>query len=88
MTKGIGTEFVREQKGEEIRSIARITVSAISDLVPDLWCYEDKFGVGEGHPQADGMHINLRQFLQSRRLFLPTVPRVRAEGGDRFSLQD
>jgi hypothetical protein len=58
MEKGIGIEFVEKRKGEEIaQTIARITVPAIPDLLCDLWCYEDKFGVGEGHPQADGSMI-------------------------------
>ena len=57
MTGMIGIEFVKEQSGEETRTIARITVPSISDLVCDLWCYEDKFGAGEGHPQADGSMI-------------------------------
>ena len=73
MTKGIGIEFVKEQKGEETRTIARITVSAILDLVCDLWCYEDKFGVGEGYPQADGSLI-----LKHRRSNNPAVHEVTA----------
>ena len=42
MGKGIGIKFVKEQKRKETRTIARITVSAIPDLVSDFWCYEDK----------------------------------------------
>jgi len=72
MTKGIGIEFVKEQKGEEIRTIARITVSAIPDLVCDLWCYEDKFGVGEGYPQADGSLILKHRHSDNSRIELTT----------------
>ena len=43
----VQVECVVEQHGDGSRSLARITVPDIPDLVCDLWCYEDKFGVGE-----------------------------------------
>jgi hypothetical protein len=72
MTGMIGIEFVKEQNGEETRTIARITVPSISDLVCDLWCYEDKFGAGEGHPQADGSMILKHQRADNSQIELTT----------------
>jgi len=72
MGKGIGIKFVKEQKGKETRTIARITVSAIPDLVCDLWCYEDKFGVGEGYPQADVSMILKHRRSDNPRIELTT----------------
>lgn len=46
-------EGVVEPHGDGRRSLARITVPAIPGLVCDLWCYEDKFGVGEAS-ESDG----------------------------------
>jgi len=57
MAEEIGVRFVKEQSGAQTQTIARITVPSIPDLVCDLWCYEDKFGAGQGEPQADGSMI-------------------------------
>lgn len=73
MEKGIRIEFVEKHKGEErAQTIARITVPAITDLVCDLWCYEDKFGVGEGHPQADGSMILKHRHADNPQIELTT----------------
>lgn len=72
MDEGIGIEFVKEQKGKETRTIARLTVSAIPDLMCDLWCYEDRFGVGEGHPQTDGSMILKHQHSDNPQIELTT----------------
>lgn len=57
MNNTIRIEFAQEQHGSENRTIARITVPSIPSLTCDLWCYEDKFGVGEGDSQDDGSMI-------------------------------
>ncbi len=54
MSADIQLVGVVEPHGDGARSLARITVPAIPDLVCDLWCYEDKFGVGEASAQPDG----------------------------------
>ncbi len=54
MPQGIGLDPVVEKHGDGTRSLARITPHAIPDAVCDLWCYEDKFGVGEPGRLADG----------------------------------
>ncbi|MBT3267459.1 hypothetical protein HN371_09920 [Candidatus Poribacteria bacterium] len=54
MSELIQLHGVVEAHGGGSRSLARITVPAIPNLVCDLWCYEDKFGVGETHEESDG----------------------------------
>jgi len=54
MDKNIGIEVVQEQWGKTTLTLARLTVFDIPDLMCNIWCYEDKFGVGEPHAQADG----------------------------------
>jgi len=54
MSELIQLHGVVEAHGGGSRSLARITVPAIPNLVCDLWCYEDKFGVGETHEDPAG----------------------------------
>jgi hypothetical protein len=54
MSQGIGIEPVIEVHGDGARSLARITPHAIPGAVCDLWCYEDKFGLGDARALPDG----------------------------------
>jgi hypothetical protein len=57
MNQNIGIEFVEEQWGKRTLTFVQLTVLGIPSLVCDIWCYEDKFGIGEPYPQDDGSLI-------------------------------
>ena len=57
MSKKIGIDVVQEPWGEKTLTLVRLEVFDIPDLICDIWCYEDKFGIGEPHPQDDGSMI-------------------------------
>ena len=76
MSQNISIEFAQEERGSKSAyplqrkstltlTFARVMVPSIPDLVCDLWCYEDKFGIGEPHPQEDGSFIFKHRYLDN-----------------------
>ena len=76
MNRKIGIEFVQQErespkafmlqgKNALTLTFARMTVSGIPDLICDLWCYEDKFGIAEPYAQKDGNMIFKHQHLDN-----------------------